>query len=99
MSEVQYCHEIDEFENSPLKDEVFNFDSRKMNIEKFNSLKQIGNCNQFLPLNEKEMAMFAENKIDGDSLRKIGENEFVNTFFNIKYSFNQNGKLMKTYHY
>ena len=99
MSEVERCHEIDEFENGSLGEEVFSFNSSDMNINEVNKIHKIGVCNVFLPLSECEMELFAKNGIDGDSLRKIGKNEYVNTYFGIKYSFNKNGTLMRHYNY
>lgn len=99
MAEVEYCHEIDEFENKPLMDEIFKFDSKSMNVNEVHKLHAIGNCNSFRPLNEEEMKIFAKNGIDGDSLRKIGENEYVNTYFGVKYTLNQNGNLTKYFKY
>ena len=65
MSEVQYCHEIDEFENAPMKDEVFEFDSVKMNVNEMRKMHGIAECNTFYPLNEEELSIFAKNGIDG----------------------------------
>lgn len=99
MDEVEYCHEIDEFENKPLVDEIFSFNSEKMNISEVNKIHKIGNCNVFLPLNEEEMKIFAKNGIDGDFLRKIGDNQYVNTFFEVTYSINEKGTISKTFKY
>ena len=98
MSEVFYCHEIDEFENEPLLDEVFNFDSNKMDVARLSKIHKINNCNSFHPLNEKEMEIFAFNGINGDFLRRVG-NRYVNTFFNISYIINSNGKILKSFSY
>lgn len=98
MSEVIYSHEIDEFENEPLKDEIFNFNSSDMNIIEVHKIHRIGECNAFLPLNEEEMALFAKNGINGDFLRKVGDC-YVNTYFNIKYSINKNGRLIKGFNF
>lgn len=99
MSEVQYCHEIDEFENAPMKDEVFSFDSVKMNVNEMRKMHGIAECNTFYPLNEEELAIFAKNGIDGDALRKIKDNTYVNTYFNITYSISQNGRITKSFKY
>lgn len=99
MSEVQYCHEIDEFENAPMKDEVFEFDSVKMNVNEMRKMHGIAECNTFYPLNEEELAIFAKNGIDGDALRKIKDNTYVNTYFNITYSISQNGRITKSFKY
>ena len=99
MSEVQYCHEIDEFENAPMKDEIFSFDSHSMQVNEFKQINKIGDCYAFYPLNEEEMAIFAKNGIDGDFLRKIGKNQFVNTFFGITYRINEKGTISKTFRY
>lgn len=99
MSEVQYCHEIDEFENGPMKDEVFEFDSVKMNVNEMRKMHGIAECNTFYPLNEEELAIFAKNGIDGDALRKIKDNTYVNTYFNITYSISQNGRITKSFKY
>ena len=99
MSEVQYCHEIDEFENAPMKDEVFEFDSAKMNVNEVHKMHGITECNTFYPLNEEELSIFAKNGIDGDALRKIKDNTYVNTYFNITYSISQNGRITKSFKY
>jgi hypothetical protein len=99
MSEVQYCHEIDEFENAPMKDEVFEFDSVKMNVNEMRKMHGIAECNTFYPLNEEELSIFAKNGIDGDALRKIKDNTYVNTYFNITYSISQNGRITKSFKY
>lgn len=99
MSKVQYCHEIDEFENAPMKDEVFSFDSVKMNVNEMRKMHGIAECNTFYPLNEEELSIFAKNGIDGDALRKIKDNTYVNTYFNITYSISQNGRITKTFKY
>lgn len=98
MLEVEYCHEIDEFENAPLKDEVFSFNSKSININKVHEMNKIGQCDEFLPLTKEELEIFAKNGIDGDSLRRVNDG-YVNTYFRIKYMFNQNGKLIKYFSY
>ena len=39
------------------------------------------------------------NGIDGDALRKIKDNTYVNTYFNITYSISQNGRITKSFKY
>ena len=94
MSELEYCHEIDEFENAPLKDEVFNFNSIDMNVSKVHTMHGIGACSVFYPLNEEEMEIFANHGIDGDFLRRV-DNKYVNTFFGIYYTINNKGNITK----
>jgi hypothetical protein len=98
MSELEYCHEIDEFENAPLKDEVFNFNSTLINVGEVHKMHRIGECNAFYPLNEEEMKIFAEHGINGDFLRRVN-NEYVNTFFNIKYTINGRGHVIKHFNF
>ena len=99
MSEVQYCHEIDEFENAPMKDEIFSFDSQSMNVNEFRKVNKLGECHTFYPLTDEEMAKFAEYGINGDFLRRTEENVYVNTFFGISYTINQRGTISKTFKY
>lgn len=99
MAEVEYCHEIDEFENKPLMDEIFNFNSKNINVNEMHKMHSIGNCYSFYPLNKEELKLFADNGIDGDALRKIDDNRYVNTFFNITYSISKNGKIEKSFKY
>lgn len=94
MSELEYCHEIDEFENAPLKDEVFNFNSTLINVGEVHKMHRIGECNAFYPLNEDEMKIFANHGIDGDFLRRV-DNKYVNTFFGIYYTINSKGNVTK----
>lgn len=98
MSELEYCHEIDEFESKELTDDVFKFNSENYNVKEIHKLSGIGKCNEFLPLSESEMELFAKNRINGDFLRKVG-NDYVNTFFNIRYTINSNGKITQYFSY
>ena len=44
------------------------------------------------------MKIFAENGINGDFLRRVN-NEYVNTFFNIKYTINGRGHVIKHFNF
>ena len=46
-----------------------------------------------------ELMNVAKNGIDGDALRKIKDNTYVNTYFNITYSISQNGRITKSFKY
>lgn len=60
---------------------------------------RFGACNVFYPLNKEELEIFAKNGIDGDALRKIGDNTYVNTFFNYTYTISKSGKIEKLFSY
>lgn len=92
MNELKSCHEIDEFESTPLKDEVFKNSLTKENYHKIAELDIIETPKEFKQLEEYELKLMAELGIDGLNLRKVN-NEFVDLYGN-RYKIS-NGKLLK----
>lgn len=70
-----------------------------MYINNVDDLHRFGVCNVFYPLNKEELEIFAKNGIDGDALRKISDNTYVNTFFKYTYTISKRGKIEKLFSY
>lgn len=97
MAEVEYCHEIDEFENEPLKDGVFSLDTKSVKLHRLQEWNIIDTPRVFIGLTKAEKKMFAQHGIDGDNLRKCN-GEFIDLHYTT-YKIDKNGKLIKEFHF
>ena len=92
----EFYHEIDEIESSNLTDiiNIKEFNSNAFNECHMTIYHGINRPSEFHSLSKEEIERFKQFGIDGDNLRIC--NEFYINLYGDKFTFDSNGKLIKS---